>query len=68
MVGVDVVHYKMMEDTMTIDLLLTGLVVAVACFYVIRKLMKPGGGCGGGCNCSSKKETSEIIDLRNKDI
>ena len=52
---------------MNIDLILTGLVVAGACFYVIRKLMKPGGGCTGGCNCSSKQAPSTIIDLRDKD-
>jgi hypothetical protein len=57
----------MREETMTIDLRLTGLVVAVACFYIIRKLMKPGGGCAGGCGCSSKEEGSKIVDLRDKD-
>lgn len=52
---------------MNMDLLLTGLVVAVACFYVIRKLTT-SGGCTGGCDCSYKQETSGIVDLRNKDI
>ncbi len=52
---------------MSIDLLLTGLVVAAACFYVIRKFMKRGSGCGGDCGCSSKQEGSGIVDLRDKD-
>lgn len=52
---------------MTIDLLLTGLVVLLACFYVLRRLLKAGTGCGGGCDCSARSEKSGIIDLRNKD-
>lgn len=54
---------------MTIDLLLTGLVVAVAVFYVVRKFMKPGAGCADGCGCSAdnKQQPVDIIDLRNKE-
>lgn len=52
---------------MNIDLLLTGLVVAVACFYVVRKIMKSGDGCAGGCGCSAKPKDGGIADLRNKD-
>ncbi len=52
---------------MTLDLLLTGLVVAVACFYVLRKFLKRDGGCSGGCGCAAKQEKTGIIDLRNKD-
>ena len=52
---------------MTLDLLLTGLVVAVACYYVLRKFFKRGGGCSGGCGCSTKQEPTEIKDLRMKD-
>ncbi len=55
------------EKDMTIDLILTGLVVAVACYYVIRTLTKSGGGCAGGCSCSAKQEPSGIVDLRNRD-
>ncbi len=53
---------------MSIDLVLTGFVVAGACFYVIRKVIKSGGTCAGGCNASSRQEASGIIDLRNKDL
>jgi hypothetical protein len=52
---------------MNVDLLLTGLVVGAACYYVVRKLMKPGSGCTGGCDCSSRQKPSGIVDLRNKD-
>ena len=52
---------------MDIDLLLSVLVVGAACFFVIRRLLKPGGGCTGSCSCSSRNEPSDIVDLRNKD-
>jgi hypothetical protein len=58
----------LLEEPMTIDLLLTGLVVAGAVFYVVRKFMKPGAGCANGCGCSAdKKQPVDIIDLRNKE-
>lgn len=55
---------------MSIDLLLTGLVVLVALIYVIRRFMKPGccAGCNDkGCGCDSDNgQCPPLGDLRDK--